>query len=260
MTTEGGRRIRIKKWDPSTLKPTSTVLICGKRNTGKSVVAYNLMHTLSDKVDACAVFCPTESNQGLYRRCLPPSHIHPQYSPEVMRRVLDVQKQQHDRGHGSDVLVVLDDCMIRGGKDLQGPEMMTLYLNGRHRHVGCIITAQYGMFLTPSQRSNLDVVIATRENVYSNRERLYKQFMGVFPTFEEFARVFQACTSNYETLVCLNDVASTCISDVIFWYKAKPIEELPAFQMGRSMHALWEYYRSDRDDDSDDPGVEARTI
>ena len=77
------------------------------------------------------------------------------------------------------------------------------------------------MDLTPDLRANVDYVFILRENVIQNREKLYKAFFGIFPTFDMFNQVMTACTENYECLVLDNTSKSNKIEDCVFWYKAK---------------------------------------
>ena len=74
--------------------------------------------------------------------------------------------------------------------------------------------------------SNVDYVFLLREPVIQNRVKLYKNFFGIFPTFDEFQEVMNACTENYDCLVLDNTAKSNKIEDVVFWYKAKhPIKK-----------------------------------
>ena len=58
------------------------------------------------------------------------------------------------------------------------------------------------------------------DNILQNREKLYKSFFGIFPSFDMFNKVMDACTENYECLVLDNTVKSNKIQDCVFWYKA----------------------------------------
>jgi len=80
---------------------------------------------------------------------------------------------------------------------------------------------QYVMDLPPALRANVDYVFILRENIIQNREKLYKSFFGIFPSFDMFCKVMDACTENYECLVLDNTVKSNKITDCVFWYKAK---------------------------------------
>ena len=76
------------------------------------------------------------------------------------------------------------------------------------------------MDLPPALRANVDYVFILRENIIQNREKLYKSFFGIFPNFDMFSKVMDACTENYECLVLDNTVRSNRIQDCVFWYKA----------------------------------------
>ena len=44
-----------------------------------------------------------------------------------------------------------------------------------------------------------------RENIVSNRKRLYEHYAVMFPTFDIFCQVMDNCTENYECLVINNN-------------------------------------------------------
>ena len=100
-----------------------------------------------------------------------------------------------------------------------------------------MLTMQYCMDLSPDLRANVDYVFVLRENVIQNRERLYKSFFGVFPTFDMFCQVMNACTENYECLVLDNTSKSNRIEDCVFHYKA-PIRK--GFRIGSD--SMWNYH------------------
>ena len=77
------------------------------------------------------------------------------------------------------------------------------------------------MDLTPDLRANIDYIFVLRENILQNREKIYKNFFGIFPSFEMFNQVMNSCTENFECLVLDNTSRSNKIEDCVFWYKAK---------------------------------------
>jgi hypothetical protein len=113
-----------------------------------------------------------------------------------------------------------------------------LFMNGRHWKIFFMMTTQYCMDMTPMIRTNVDYVFALRDNVRQNRENLYKAFFGVFPNFDQFCQVMDACTENYECLVLDNTSKSNKITDCVFWYKA-PIRR--NFHVGGP--AFWQYHQ-----------------
>src|SRR6056300_464836 len=109
------------------------------------------------------------------------------------------------------------DLFIYGDYDREAIERV---MNGRHWKIFFMLTMQYCMDLPPALRANVDYVFILRENIIQNREKLYKSFFGIFPSFDMFCKVMDACTENYECLVLDNTVKSNKIQDCVFWYKA----------------------------------------
>ena len=61
-----------------------------------------------------------------------------------------------------------------------------------------------------------------RDNIRTNRERIYTYFAGVFPTFAAFDQTMQSCTENHECMVLDQTSLSYNISDCVYFYKATP--------------------------------------
>ena len=251
------RRRRIQRWDPTTLKPTNTILVVGKRNTGKSVIMRNILYHLHQKLDAAVCFTPTEGAQGAFAEFVPPSMIHEEFDATVLDAAMNTQRKHWKRGHGSNVMVVLDDVAY-DKRVFNSKPIRSLFMNGRHNRCGCILSVQYSLDFPVDLRSNCDYIIACREQILSNRERLYKHFFGQFASLDSFNKAFSACTNNYEVMVLKNDVQSNDIEDCVFWWKAEL--DLPRFRVGAE--AMWPLHEQCFVDDDDAneaaPHVDAR--
>ena len=120
-----------------------------------------------------------------------------------------------------------------------------------------MLAMQYCMDLSPDLRCNIDYIFILRENILQNREKIWKNFFGIFPTFDMFNQVMTACTENYECLVLDNTSKSNKIEDVVFWYKA---DLHPPFKAGHPK--FWkihkEHYNPNHDNDDDEPVVSTR--
>ena len=113
--------------------------------------------------------------------------------------------------------------------------MRRLFFNSRHYKICVMMLAQYCMDLNPSLRGNIDLVFVARDLVVANRERLYRSYFGVFPTFGQFDRVMTTVTESFTFLVLVNnDVRSNRPEDVLFHYKADI--DLPPFRLGRKIY------------------------
>jgi hypothetical protein len=235
--------IQIKKFDPSKIDPCRICVFVGKRGTGKSSLVTDILYH-QRKVPMGVVMSGTEESNEHYKEFIPDSFIYSDYEPEVVERIINrqreiVKKLKNDEKESisNSVFMLLDDCMY-DNKWTRDKNIRGIFMNGRHWKILFMITMQYCMDLPPSLRANIDYVFILRENIIQNREKLYKHFFGIFPTFDSFNEVMNQCTENYECLVLDNTSKSNKIEDVVFWYKAKIDRK---FRMGSS--ELWEHHR-----------------
>ena len=64
--------------------------------------------------------------------------------------------------------------------------MRDLFMNGRHLKSALILAMQYCMDMTPDLRSQVDYCFCLRENIVSNKMKLWKFFFGGFANFDDF--------------------------------------------------------------------------
>ena len=99
----------------------------------------------------------------------------------------------------------------------------------------------------------MDYVFILADYIRRNRERLYQNFAGVFPTFEAFSAVMDETTANYECMVLNLSACSPNINDIVFFYKSTPNLQ---FKMGSKEY--WDFalsntavkYNSDDEDET----------
>lgn len=206
-----------------------------------------MCYHLRDKIDYCLGFSPTEDCNETLAKFIPKSMVYSDYHEEVLINMMDIQKKlwRVPNKQGYRVLVILDDCCY-DKKILRSKVIREIFMNGRHRHVTLIISAQYVMDMPPDLRTQVDYVFALRENVIKNRERLWKQFFGFFDSFKHFAKVMDDCTQNYECLVCDNKTSKdNSIESCVFWYKA--LYDIPDYRLGHKF--VWKlhdfYYKEE---------------
>ena len=212
--------IQLKKFDPSTMADDKVCVFIGKRGTGKSTLVADIMYH-KRHLPIGIVMSATEEGNHYYQQFVPDSFVYSDYDREVIERILDRQKQVVSNNRPNpNAFLLLDDCMY-DRKFMKDVCIRQCFMNGRHWKLFFLLTMQYCMDLTPDLRANVDYVFILRENVVQNREKLYKSFFGVFPTFDMFNQVMTKCTENYECLVLDNTSKSNKIEDCVYWYKAK---------------------------------------
>ena len=194
------------------------------------------------------VISATESANQFYGNMVPPLFIHDEYNEEIVQRVLHRQKKAVEK-HNQEIeqfqtskvdprgFLILDDCLYDSSWT-KSKHIRSIFMNGRHYKMMFLVTMQYALGIPPNLRTNIDYVFILRENIVSNRKRIYESYAGMFPTFEIFCQVMDQCTENYECLVIFNNAKSNNIEDQVFWYKAEPHAD---FKIGAD--AFWQYHQ-----------------
>jgi hypothetical protein len=248
--------IQIKKFDPTKIDPCRTCVFIAKKNCGKSTLIKDILYH-QRKIPMGVVMSGTEESNEHYQEFIPDSFIYGQFEPTVVDKIIKHQQgvvskltkedKEDFKNPKNSVFMVMDDCMF-DNKWTRDLNMRNIFMNGRHYRIFFMLAMQYCMDLNPAMRSNIDYLFILKENIIQNREKIYKNFFGIFPNFESFNEVLNQCTQNYECLVLDNSSTSSKIEDVVFWYKAKVGRK---FRMGSP--ALWEHHKRNYDKHHNQP-------
>lgn len=229
--------LQLKRFDPSKIASDKVCLFIGKRGTGKSTLVTDIMYHKRN-IPSGVVMSATEDGNHYYRQYVPDLFIYGSYSKETIENIIERQKNNINKyGDTPNVFILMDDCMY--DKAFTKDECIRqLFMNGRHWKIFYLLTTQYCMDIPPGLRTNIDYVFVLRENVIQNREKLWKSFFGVFPTFNMFQQVMDACTENFECLVLDNTSRSNKLNECVFWYKAAV---RPPFRIGSE--TMWNAHK-----------------
>ena len=208
--------LQLRKFKPETITDDRVCVFIGKRNTGKSTLVKDIMYH-KKHLPAGIVLSGTEEGNHFYSEFIPDLFVYGDYDRDAIERVMARQRKLVGAGKTNcGAFMLLDDCMY-DSKFLKDTCIRQCFMNGRHWKIFFMLTMQYVMDLPPALRANVDYVFILRENIIQNREKLYKSFFGIFPSFDMFCKVMDACTENYECLVLDNTVKSNKIQDCVFW-------------------------------------------
>ena len=230
--------LKLNRFDIGSIADDKVVVLIGKRETGKSFLVKDLLYHHRD-IPIGTVISPTEPANKFFGHIIPPLFIHEAYTPAVIDNVVKRQKlikkkinSQVALYGGSSIdpraFLVLDDCLFDSSW-VKDKNIRLLFMNGRHYNMMFVITMQYPLGITPNLRTNIDYVFILRDNLVSNRKRIYENYAGMFPSFDVFCQVMDQCTENFECLVINNNSKSNRLDEQVFWYKADPHDE---FRMG----------------------------
>lgn len=226
-------KIRISRFNMETMQPHCTILIVGKRRSGKSTLLRDILYHLRNKVDIPFAMTPTYETTAMFEGCMPSSHVFNDYNLEQVMNILNNLKALKEEKKERSTLLVLDDCMY-DKKIMRSVEMRKIHMNGRHFNLYFINCVQYLMDIPSEIRSQIDYVFAFKDSIRKNREKLFNYFFGMFSTFRDFELVFSQCTNNYECLVLDASQCDNDISKGIHYYKANI--NIPSFTIGRSIY------------------------
>jgi hypothetical protein len=260
--------LNLKKFNMNLISQDKVVLFIGKRNTGKSFLVKDLLYHNKD-IPVGTVISGTESANEFYTKIVPPIFIHDDYNDDIVGNLLRRQKKTKKKlnleiktNSYSNIkphaFLILDDLMDSAKQWVKSQYIKYCFMNGRHVHLLFILTMQFALGIPPELRANVDYIFILRENIVSNRKRLYDHYAGMFPTFDIFQQVMDNCTEDYQCIVIDNCSQSNKIEDQVFWYKAESHEP---FKIGSSQ--LWNYnnklYNNKYDSDSDKQCLEQKS-
>ncbi len=230
--------LQLRKFNPASMPDDKVCIFIGKRGTGKSSLVTDILYH-KRHIPAGIVMSGTEDGNHYYRDFVPDLFIYGSYDKETLEKVLQRQRKLINQNNANaKAFMLLDDCMY-DNKFLKDTCIRECFMNGRHWKILFMLCLQYCMDLPPGLRTNVDYVFILRENIIQNRERLFKNFFGIFPTFDLFNKTMDVMTENYGCMVLDNTSKSNRIEDCVFWYKA-PLRKPGSFRIGSP--ALWQFH------------------
>jgi hypothetical protein len=206
----------LKKFDISQIKSNGSLIVIGKRNTGKSFLVSDILYNHRD-IPFGTIISDTESSTKFYEDIV---HVHNEFSGQIIENVVKRQKLVLKHGkYDPRAFLVLDNCLLEQSwtKD---QNIRFIFLNGRQIKILFIVAIPYTS-IPPLLRTNVDFVFILREDLVNNRKMLYEKFAGMIPSFEMFCELMDRYTTNYDCLVINNTSHSNKLQDLMFWYKAE---------------------------------------
>lgn len=206
----------------------SKISIIGKPGSGKSVLIKHLLYSKKHLFPAGLVISGSEDSNRFYSTIFPDLFIYESYRKDVVKNFIDRQKLAKKHLPNAWSVLVMDDCMD-DVKIFNDPLMVGLFKNSRHYNMLSIFANQYVFDFKPVIRTNIDGVFIFREPNQASREKIYKNFASIIPTYTIFCKLMDELTQDFSCLYINNQVQSNEWTDCVFYFKA---EHVPDFKFG----------------------------
>jgi len=229
-------QLRIQKFDLSTISPDSSILIVGRRRTGKSWIIRDLMYALKDKLPSGVVFSRTANVNKFFHSFIPELFIHDDVDLKILEKIMSRQTEKIETMSKHNVgtkFIILDD-VLDDTKWVKDSTIKGLMFNGRHIKFFFILAIQYINSIPQSLMNNFDYVFLLNESSLKSKKKLCDSFGGAFECYSDFDNIFKQCVKDHGCMVI--NTSGTDISDSIYHFKSK---ERCNFKVGDP--GFWKY-------------------
>jgi len=195
------------------------VLLCAKRNSGKSELLKKLVEDEKESFSKIFVICPTECVNHFYSKSgiVSKENIFESWSEkwanELIRKMTQINNDK-PKSEMKQVLLILDDC-IADVQFRESPTIKRLCVRSRHIGISLLITTQYLNAISPLQRNNSDFILCGQMNAKSV-DILCEEFLSSTMSKKEFLDIYANGTKDYGFILINNNSSKTNSKDELF--------------------------------------------
>lgn len=208
--------------DIDIVRPAFTILL-GKPASGKShLLKYLLLldhpDYNDDPIKYAIVFTNTKFNRA-WTELFPADYVHPQYDPNVLQALMDIQAENSQNR----VAVVFDDCLDQ--KAFASQLFLNLATQYRHFNINLYISTQYLYRVPTFVRECASRVAIFRLTTERSLKAAFESFGAFFKTYDEFRRWIIANTGDYRFVYFIANSTAETREEV--YITAKAPSDLP---------------------------------
>lgn len=224
--------IKLQKFKMTKVGDNKVIVLIGARGRGKSTALIDYLYHNQD-IPFATCIAPTDVFNFTFTPHIPSRFIFSDYTPELVSKFLSRQQKMKGQkmqakmglgGNYADVdcrgILIMDDCLAQNKGWTSDPGLKWVFFNGRHADITFVLTMQYQIGIPPAYRANIDWVFLFKENKRVEREKLWKYYAGIFPTFAMFEQIFMRCTTGRKCMVIEQLSGSENITDQVYWFQA----------------------------------------
>lgn len=214
--------IKLNEFNLDNMCPNPHILIIGKRGSGKSQLIGNILTKLG-LAGNTTIISPTERMNVEYSKRFLNAQIHFTITEDVVKNVLQKQtvmmdKQKKYENINPSGIFVMDDCLAQKGNWREMQSIKEIMMNSRHYALTNITAMQSPIDLPPEMRLNFDYIFLFKEDSAINRKKIWMNYASMFPSIDEFEKVFSKATEGFGTMVINNRSQSHDINKQVYQF------------------------------------------
>lgn len=213
------------------------LVVIGKPKTGKSTLIKSILYEKRNMIPVGIFFSSSEKYNHNYEQYVPGTFIFDEYDTEMVQKFKLRQQYAKTYCYNQWAAIVMDDS-TSDKRIFNTPLVNELFKNGRHMDMLNIWALQYAIDLPPPIRNSIDGTFILREVSKNTREKLYKNFAGVIPTFALFNVLMDELTNDFMAMYIHNFSSTNKWQDCVYFYKAKKVDK--KFKFGCPQY--WNYH------------------
>jgi hypothetical protein len=164
----------------------------------------------------------SEDTNHAFAQIMPSTFVYNEYNEEKIKDFIKRQKMAKEYLENPWAFIILDDC-TDDPRVFNKPLQNAMYKKGRHWSCCYILSLQYAMDIKPQIRTNIDGIFILREPIESNREKLYRNYASIIPTYQLFQQMMDELTEDYHAIYIHNATKSNNWQDCVFYWRAPMI-------------------------------------
>jgi len=239
---EGPQELGFNEFDMKNIPIDATILVFGRRKSGKGVLMLDMMFYLRKRLDTVVGMNPTEAGSKTLAPFTPPAFIYDDFDEQKLREIVMLQVKAvssstlRGRRRYRRIAIVLDD-ISSDTRRMKSEVIRDIFLQGRHRKILFIAAIQNMMNFPSDLRDCTDLVFAFRTPIAADRQRLYEHYFGVFETYSVFDKVFRNLTEGYGCMVLDNRSRTMDPTRCIYYYEAdlRPVADYLGLDLGADL-------------------------
>lgn len=225
-----------------------TWIMIGAPGSGKTTLMENLCYYLKHRYPVARAFIGTEGGYKQMCRIFHPLFVSNYYSEDEERQHVLRQKtcgmENPSKYPGNYAINIIDDASddpkVYKSKVIRG----FFKLGSQHWSQLGMIGSQYAIDMPPDVRKAVSYVAIFREPEEIERKKLYTNFGGMAGSYDNFCDLMDQLTGDYTCLIFKKRSQSNNISDNVFWYKTKVLDD---WKFGCKEYRKWGEERYNKD-------------